>query len=238
MALIKKSETNTLKRYLNSSETVVQTVTVTNALLKNKIEVTVGDITTVVEDWELPFSTLSTIPKYNSNTLVGIKLSPTGELKLTNESLATYVGRFTNSRAASVVTESDTNIQILVKNTTGSFAESDIIVFARPENYTLESGSTPVVDNGTTIIELLDTITITKDTSYSNADYTKYNISTNSYVDEIVVNQSVGIIDKSSVVLSAGVGSVRVLKSSLDNEPARFKVGFVNYPGIIKYTDN
>ena len=245
MALKKILETGNTRRYFNTGETVAQTITVTGTTLTNKIDVTLGDTTTTVQEWTIQFSDLSSIPKYNSNVLIGFKFDINNKEKydVYNMSLRTFPGRDKNNRAGRNRPSLDSNIQILVKNTTSSFADADILVYV-DNTYTFvanvdvleitESETLNIIGNTIDIISHLDNITVVRDDTYANPDYDKYTISTETYVDQISLEPLVGILDKSRVYLSNGKGSVRVLKSSLDTgETAKFKVGFVNYPGLV-----
>jgi len=236
MALFKKLDSNTKRRYINKDEIVVQTVSVTSTKITNKIDVTVGDTTTTVEDWEISFADLASIKKYSSNTLVGIRVSPvTGVVKPFNYSLITYTTR-EDTRSAAITPTTDSNIQIIIKDPTGNFNTSDIIVFTPSSDYTLSSSDT-FTATSSSIYDMLDTITVTKDTSYVNSEYTKYTVQSASYVESIVADQAVGIIDRTNVKLTAGSGSIRVLKSSVETDTAEIKFGFSNYPRLVDFKD-
>jgi len=239
MALHKIIESWNTRRYLNSNETVHQTISVTNTTLTSKIDVTI-DGTTCVQDWTIKFSELSTIPRYNSNVLIGFRWDPDNNktYKIYNMSLLTYPGRDKNNRAGRFRGSYDGNIQILVKNAASSFADAEIMVFT-DNTYTLTANVQFNEYDSTEldIVSMLDDITVTKDTTYNNPEYIKYNISTKDYVDQISTEPLVGILDKSRVYLTNGTGSVRVLKSSIEDYPITFKVGFVNYPGLVTISE-
>jgi hypothetical protein len=236
-------------QYFKTGETVIQTVNVTPTQLKNRIEVRLNDLDNtiiVVEDWTLDFSTLKNAVKPFSNTLYETRIS--GRFgpanisvftanNLTNLSLRTYPERVLDPRSGLVANLSNRYIQILVKDFNESFTDGCNIIVYSPDLSNVTANIDTTEFNGS-LLSLLDTFTVAKDTTYTDSNYNRYTITAPSYVDYMEVNGVNGILDKSKVKLTSGSGTVRVLKNSVDgSDKITFKVGFINYPNLTTFVD-
>lgn len=198
------------------------------------------------EDYEISLETFKKYVNFRSNMLIGLVTSdsfPGGELtsnNMINVSNLTKDDRVQNAIASRLpVIKSDYFICIFVNDPNGTFDDQDIIVYLpsgiQSENIT----SNVVLEKPETFshLELVDNITITEDTAYSNPDYYKFNVSTETYIDEVFLEQVFGIVDRARVTITNGSGSFRVLKSSVESgNKVKVKAGFYSYPGITSIT--
>jgi hypothetical protein len=146
-----------------------------------------------------------------------------------------------NNPGSAFVSPVPAYLYIFVKDTVnGTFNDYDIIVVGPSKEFTFNSNETftdGILDTEYDHVDLVDTITATEDTQYSNEDYYKFNVSTASYNEEIYVEPVVGITDRTRIKLTNGNGSFRVLKSSLlSNDTMRVKLGFYSYSGLTEVT--
>jgi hypothetical protein len=192
----------------------------------------------------LPLEILKQKNNLRSNTLFGVLLPPNvtqiTQKQLVNYSELTKTLRLENCYASQIAnTISQPYIFIFVKDINGTFEDHDIIMISDLKATLNNVDTDETVEVSTSFVHttLLDTITVQEDTSYTNSDYYKFNVSTESYVDEVVLEQVRGITDRARVKLTSGEGSFRVLKSSLESgEDLRVKIGFASYPGITSIT--
>jgi hypothetical protein len=221
----------------------------------------VNDRNTTLIDLTINISEISKIPNIKPNSFITIGhnyiiRNSLDKNVLINLSSSTYVSRTFNPYASKQVKIGEDIYPFLLfvkdPNVT-SFDDIDIIIPGNTfGNITFTSNATftdytsavyaskfPEKDPALPHLQeedFLDTITITKDTSYVNADYSKYTVSTESYIDVVLLEQVIGIPDRLRVDLIDGTGSFRVLKSSVDNKFA-VKAGFGYYTNIKKYEE-
>lgn len=193
---------------------------------------------------------LKNTPRFKSNTLFGFYPSRKEFLDTNVVTTTTNINDFINiselskihrvSGAMNVKIQSIVNIktaalQFFIKNVNGTFEDCDIILAAPglSKSFSLES-NLQFEEHIRTFdhLTLLDNINVTKDTSYINDLYDKYTVESATHVDSVYVEEICGIVDRTKVVLTNGVGYFRVLKSSIDNQSFKAKVGFNSYPGI------
>lgn len=189
---------------------------------------------------EIPLSELKLKENFKSNTLFGLKFSQENSQKIvvpsrriSNISADTLTQRSVNPSNMTFVGLS--YILILVKDPNGDFTDHDIIVYTSDNtkaqfisNVEFTTQDNPQFNH----LDLLDSITYSKDATYINEEYIKYNVSSEAYVDELDVQSIVGITDKSRIKLTNGQGSFRILKSSVENQ-FDVRVGFMSYPRLI-----
>lgn len=197
------------------------------------------------QNWILNLETLKNDPKFKTNTMYVVNTSISQQSQvlanynLSNISALTYIqrGSVFSSPKHSVLG----NVYIFVKDPNGTFEDFDIIVYnQKTDNATdiLSNQTWQERETSVSYEELLDTITVSKDLTYASDDYIKYNISTEQYVDQVYIEAIKGIADKTRVSLSSGIGSFRVLKNSVDQEPITVKVGFPNHPNLVTFIDD
>jgi hypothetical protein len=235
------------------TETPTYHLTVTDQLITFKItvEYVLNEQThnVTIHDWKLPLEAVTSTHRIKSNTLIGIIapsrgfnkefLTPTQVINLSEAALSQRIKFTTTPKLGSNPSE----LQIFIRNPNLGFTHQDIILCGE-SNVIIDSTETfeHYQDEGTNNtaahIDLVDAINVSKDTTYTNADYIKYNVSSESYVDEIYLEPINGICDKTRVVLTAGSGSFRVLKSSIESgNKVRVKLGFVSYSGITELNE-
>lgn len=244
--ILVKKEFNKSK-FLATEEKVKLSVNVTSSVIKCKLEVILGDASTVISDWDLPFSVIKDVHQIAPNSLVSVFIPPSdrnkkilGPKNLLVISQFTYLNRSSNTRnpiiAGLYTLDQPATVQILIKDPDGSFDDSNVIVFTKDE-YQLVTSNEKIEWNGD-IIPLLDPISVTKDMTYDDAEYFKYKITTAPYVKSVEVHARTGILDKMRVNLTNGIGYVRGLKSSVEgSDKISFKVGHLNYLNIVSFTD-
>lgn len=218
---------------------------ITQSLLQINVIESYDDIETIVADYQLSLDTLKQAPNLKSNSLICIiKPNSTTDNEvninnLINISSITKEQRLNNSYSYNLPLKDYGYVAIFVKDPDGTFNDHDIIVYAS-QNDTLEnltSNQQFELIQTFNHLDLLDNITVSEDTSYSNDDYYKFNVSTESYVSEVFLEQVIGITDRSRVKLTSGEGSFRVLKSSVESgDQLRVKVGFASYTGLANAT--
>ena len=219
------------------------------------------DIVNTMVDVTIDISEISKIKNIKPNsfiTIAGNRITAGSVDKnaLINLSSSTYTSRTFNpySSTQQRVGEEFYPFLFFVKNPNPtSFDDIDIIIPDNTYGNVTNTVNVPFTDYTSTVFaskfperdpalpylqeeDFLDTITITKDTSYVNADYTKYTVSTESYIDVVLLEQVTGILDRLRVDLIDGTGSFRVLKSSVDDKFA-VKAGFGYYTNIKKYEE-
>lgn len=240
--------------YAHPNETPTYHLTVTDELITFKVTVEYTQNhetqTVTVHDWKLPLSVITGMPRIKSNTLLGIIAPPTKFSKefltatqVVNLSEATKSQRSDFAGSPKVGQTWSAALQIFIRNPQLGFTHQDIILLGEP-NVVLDTAEqfefyeAEGKNNTAPHIELLDEITVSKNTTYTNDDYVKYDVSSESYVDEIYLEPVNGICDKSRVMLTNGSGSFRVLKSSVETgAKARIKIGFASYPGITEVNE-
>jgi hypothetical protein len=204
--------------------------------------------TQIIYDYILPIASIKQAKRFNTNTLFGVSITQhqndgTGTLQsnsLVNISEITKPLRITNPFSGKLVFGNTTApvLQILVKDTNGTFEDWDLFVFSS-SGTTINSNITFTKSTDfLNIIDYLDIISVSKDTSYTSADYTQYTVSTQPYIDEVYLEQVTGLINKSRVKIdNTGKGTFKVLNSSVDSEGIAVRLGFASYTGLTKFTD-
>jgi hypothetical protein len=241
----------------NSNEVLTYTVNITANSLKLKIEHNDptsqfdGDKIYTLVDWELSLEILKSSQVLKSNSLMAISIPDVAvnmvqpmagvrQIKQNNLKNISLFSKLTKSQNAfsGQSTHIPTYLSIFVKDVDGDFTDHDILIHVPSKEHNFDSNVTfSNVPDNFSHVSLLDDITVTKDASYNNDLYTKYNITTSSHVNEVYVEPVVGIVDKTRVEIdSQGNGSLRVLKSSLDGQSPRIKLGFYSYSGIAEIT--
>jgi hypothetical protein len=202
-------------------------------------------------DISIPLNVVKAAQCFKSNTIIGFATlnlndGVISERDIVNLSQLTKPLRLTNTCSAKIETGAPmAPLQLFIKDITGDFTDWDIICFApefdTPEQFELITNiqwDAALNYKQFNQIDLLDTILVSPDTSYSNPDYYKFNVSTEPYIDEVYLEQVYGILDSSRVAIdNTGNGSFRVLKSSVQTgSTIRVKLGFANYTGIANCT--
>jgi hypothetical protein len=157
---------------------------------------------TVLEKYELSLETVKRINNLRSNELYSIVRPPISfdinvhNNHLVNMSHLTKQNRMPNPYSYVLPAKHIGAVNIFIKDLNGTFEDHDIIVYipADVDDSNLTSNVDfdiipYTVDDGFKHIDLLDTITATEDTSYTNDDYYKFNVSTETYVEEVFLEQ-------------------------------------------------
>lgn len=241
----------------NSNEVLSYTVNVSANTLNFKIQHTDptseydSDQVYTLLEWQLSLETLKSSPVLKSNSLMVVSIPDvaanmvqpiTGvrEIKVANLKNASLFSKATKSTNpfSGQFNHIPTYLSIFVRDINADFTEHDIIIHVPTEEYNFDSNvQFTNVPEGFSHVSLLDDITVAKDTSYVSDLYTKYIVTTENYVDEVYVEPVIGIVDRTRVSInSSGQGSLRILKSSLDNETPRVKLGFYSYSGVAEIT--
>ena len=234
--------------YIAEGEYVNQIFTVSDDSISLKTVVTVDEQEHKVLDVVLSLETLRSWTELDSNMVVGFTLYGyedfTAPFSLTdkhllNMSRATAPQRIKDSFSSRVGLQS--NLQFVVNNPNGNFEDFNYVLSTPQENFTLETNSdySTISDpRSFDILQFLDTIQVSKDLSYDNAEYDKFIVTSAAHVPTVYVQQVIGILDRTRVELTNGSGSFRVLKNSLESgEKVKARVGFKYYEAMNKFTD-
>jgi hypothetical protein len=202
----------------------------------------------IYSDFVITLENFKQILKLKSNTLLTISdRSPKDGSNIRpnqfiNLSALTYDQRLFNPYSSKNIRHGKDlyPICIFVKNPNGNFEDHDIILPGNSlGNITVNSNvEFTNYEGNLNSQDFLDTITVEKDTQFTDDNYYKYNITTQTYVDQVQVETVTGISNKSKVTLTNGSGSIKVLKSSVDStDKTNLKVGFSYYPGLVNFID-
>lgn len=241
----------------NETEVLSYTVDISANSIKLKIEHNDpqsefdADVVYTLLNLELTLDTFKSSKVLKSNSLLTISLPELAMYYDNDSGLKQVVAKqIKNISTFTKFTKSDnpftgqishipTYLTIFVKDVEADFTEHDIMILVPNKEYNFDSNAqfSNAAPNFSHV-SLLDNISATKDNSYINELYTKYNITTADHVDEVYVEPVVGIVDRSRVAInSTGQGYFRVLKSSLDGETPRIKLGFHSYSGVTEITE-
>jgi hypothetical protein len=195
-----------------------------------------------IANYSLDINVLKSSANLKSNTLLTVMCPDnfTGDLEtkhLINMSKITKDQKIGNVLSSNLQLKKYGDVFIFVKNINGTFEDHDIIFYtaADLEQSVVVSNETFEINDYTEFshLQLVDTISISENTTYNDDEYYKFNVSTEEYVDELYLEQIRGIIDRTRVKLTSGQGSFRVLKSSLESgDELKVKAGFASYPGL------
>ena len=234
--------------YITEGESVNQTFTVSGDSISLKTVVTVDEQEHKVLDVVLSLETLRSWTELDSNMVVGFTLYGYEEFTepfsltdkhLLNMSRATAPQRIKDSFSSKVGLQS--NLQFVVNNPNGTFEDFTYVLSTPASNFTIDSNveySTVSDPRSFDMLQFLDTIGVSKDSSYDNAEYDKFTVTSAAHVPTVYVQPVLGIIDRTRVELTNGSGSFRVLKNSLESgEKVKARVGFKYYEAINKFTD-
>jgi hypothetical protein len=239
--------------YAHPDETPTYHLTVTDQLITFRVtaEFIQNNETqnVTVHEWKLPWSVVNEMG-FKSNTLIGIIAPPTKFNKefltptqVVNLSEATKAQKSEFSASPKVGRTWNSPIHIFIRNPNLGFTQQDIILLGEPNTIldtteTFEYYEAEGKNNTLPHLELVDKITVSKDTTYTDPDYTKYNVSSEDYVDVIYLESINGICDKSRVYLTNGSGSFRVLNSSVESgTKVKVKLGFATYHSMTELNE-
>lgn len=206
---------------------------------------------TIVDNWTLSLSELKKCKSLKSNSLFAInpphsdsqvtamvyQCISVGEFSLQQKTLSPNA-----LKSTAAYNMNPYPLFILVKDVNGTFEDHDIFLLGDRSEYAINVVSNVEFATEETarfdFLNFVDSITISKDTTYTNENYIRYNITTGTGVDTIYLDPVVGIVDKARVTITNGQGSFRVLSNSVDGtDKITVKAGFYTYPRVVTFTD-
>lgn len=216
---------------------------------QNEEEIVQTEKVSTLINVKIPLEAIKNSKRMKSNTLVGLfpkrpayrdastqtVAIPNDIINISQLTLQQRAERSTSGKISNILDGVFSNIHIFVRDPNGTFLDHDIIVIAPglSANFTLNSNVEFVENDTYSHLDSLDPISVEKDTDYSNSDYDRYIVTSSSYVDSTYVEPVVGILDRTKISMTNGTGYFRVLKSSIDDDQFKARVGFYSYPGLV-----
>lgn len=135
-------------------------------------------------------------------------------------------------------------ITLFVDSVTGDFESFSYRVAFPIENVTADFENTVSVTGNVELVneakpwkEFFSNITaVSEQSTYTAGDTINITVTTDPFIDYVYVENVVGLLDKTKVKLTNGVGSFSILTSSLSSgDEVEAKIGFKKYTGATKF---